>query len=192
MSFRKIKSKPERKARQTKEKNSNSMHSRDAAKNRHALRQAERGREIIEGRVKELLSKKIAAGELVSWEYFSPNSQEDRQGRDFRVTKMAEGKTVTIFFGVTISRESHLEHQAKHPETPSIWIPINMTDERIWHRICQLCQESDARASKPELNFYADFHARSKTNLKVSAISLLSIIMPTSLPLNVPMAILSP
>lgn len=127
--------------RQRKEKNSNSMLSHRDYLSRHRIRQAERGREIIEGGAKKLLAKKQKTDELISWEYFSPNSKEDLEGKDFRVTMMVDGKTVTILFGVTISLESHQKHQARYPDVPSILIPINMTEERIWYRICRLCRE---------------------------------------------------
>lgn len=107
-------------------------------------RRSERGSELgrkTEERVEKLLTKKLGVSGLVSFEYFSPHSPEDCQGKDFRVTRLIDGKKITALFGVTISLLCQQKHQAKHPDVPCIRIPPGMSDERIWQRICRICEE---------------------------------------------------
>lgn len=135
-----IRTKAERKKAFKKERNSRSMQRHQAFLNRHSMRRAELGRET-EVRVANLLAKKLADGELVSFQHFTPNSLEDKQGKDFQVTRTVANKQVTVSFGITISLRCQQEHQRNHPNEPCIIIPPEMGDERIWQRICLICEE---------------------------------------------------
>lgn len=110
-----------------------------------ADRKAERGSQLgreNEARVERLLAKKLEASEIISFKRHLPNSPEDLAGDDFQVSKEIDGEIITVSFGVTISQRKHKEHSMKHPDKTSLLIPLEMRDERIWYRICQILKEA--------------------------------------------------
>ncbi len=144
--FQRTRTKAEKREIRKKERNSRSMGRHQAFLERRTMRRSELGRQT-EDRVENLLAKKLAAGELVSYKHFPTNSPEDCQGKDFQTSKEMEEEVITASFGVTISLKCFQEHQAKHPDEPCILIPPEMGDERIWYRICQILKEvKNARA----------------------------------------------
>lgn len=138
--FQRMRTKVQKKERAKKEKNSRSMQKRQAFSTRKAMRRAELGRQT-EDRVEKLLTKKMEAGELISYQRYPPNSPEDSEGKDFGVTQEIGKEKITAPFGVTISLKSLQEHREKHPDVPCILIPPEMGDKRIWQRICRICEE---------------------------------------------------
>lgn len=124
----------EKKQKFRKEKNSNSQKKWKAIRDRHAKRRSFLGRQT-EDRVALLLEKKQKQGELVSFVKHQTNSPEDRAGKDFTISMLIGEKVITTSFGVTIS--------PSQPEMgiPLIRIPPEMGDERIWYRICRICEE---------------------------------------------------
>lgn len=144
--FRRIKTKVDKKRSRKKEKKSRSMKKRQSFSERHGMRRSILGR-MTEDRVAGLLAKKQEAGELVSFERYPANSPEDAEGKDFRVSKEINGEVVSASFGITISMREHQDHLMKHPHEPSIIIPPEMNDERIWWRITKILKEKkNARA----------------------------------------------
>lgn len=144
--FQGIHDRVEKKKKMRRERDSNSMKGHRAFLVRRTRRRSELGRQT-EGRVAGLLAKKLGAGELISYEYFSPNGPEDHEGKDFQVTKEIDGQQITTYFGITTSLRSHQDHRWKHPGVPSILIPPEMGDEKIWQKICQIIKEArNARA----------------------------------------------
>ncbi len=137
-----IKNKPKERQIQEKEKKSKSAQRRRAFSERRSMRRSELGR-LTEERVEKLLAKKREAGELLSFKKHLANSQEDCAGKDFTVSKIIDGKTVSASFGVTISLKNHQEDLMLHPDMPSIIIPPEMNDERIRQRIVQILVEAE-------------------------------------------------
>lgn len=97
-------------------------------------RYAKIGREM-EHRVAELLQKKQAAELLHSFEYSTPNGEDDMSGKDFIVRRRVGKDIVVRAFGITISSRKYRKHQMMHPQIPCILITFEMRDERIWERI---------------------------------------------------------
>lgn len=103
---------------------------------RKSERRAKLGRQT-EDRVALLLEEKKKQGELISFVKHPANSPEDHAGKDFTVSMLIEGEPVTASFGVTISSRQ-LEINI-----PLIVIPPEMSDERIWYRICKICESAN-------------------------------------------------
>lgn len=101
---------------------------------RKAERRAELGR-TTEDRVLLLLRKKYEQGELISFAKHPAYSPEDLTGKDFSVKMLVDGREVVASFGITISNNQ------TERDIPLIVIPLEMTDERIWFRICRICKE---------------------------------------------------
>ena len=122
------------------------MKKRQDSSDRRAMRRSFLGR-MTENRVEKLLTKKKEMEELIDFERYEANSPEDSEGKDFRVTALIDGELISASFGITISMKCQQEHQMKHPSVPSIVIPPEMNDKRIWWRITEILKEKkNARA----------------------------------------------
>ena len=87
---------------------------------------SEKGRQQEE-RVENILQQMWQKREISSFQRYTPNGEEDRQGKDFSVTKERK----TIDFGITISERSAHRATEKHPDIPQIHLPLWMKDEDI-------------------------------------------------------------
>lgn len=139
--FQRIRTKAEKKRIRKKERNSNSTKKHQDFSDRRALRYSKLGR-ITEVRVEKLLTKKKEMEELIDFERYETNSSEDSDGHDFWVSALIDGEVISASFGTTISMRCQQKHQMKHPNVPSILIPPEMNDERIWYRIIQILKET--------------------------------------------------
>lgn len=137
---RRIRNMPEKKEDFRKNPNARSVQRHLSFTQRRSSRQAKLG-ELTEERVDALLAEKKEAKDLISFERHPHNSPEDEKGNDFTVTVDVNGKLVTVSFGVTCSNGSHQKHRLMHPGVPSIVIPPEMSDKRIWERIVMLAKE---------------------------------------------------
>lgn len=111
----------------------------EEANSRKSERYSEYGR-LFELEVEKLLNKMKENGKIFSFVRHLPHTPEDLAGKDFTVTKLVNGQTLEISFGVTISaRQRQLnEHKMCHPNVPQFRFPIGTNPSTIEKRILEL------------------------------------------------------
>jgi hypothetical protein len=92
----------------------------------------------MEDTVEKILETMVKDKKLLSFKRSKPNSRQDREGRDFRVTKLVQGQKISISFGITISLTGVIRHKCKHPDVPQLLMEPTISDERIAEKILSL------------------------------------------------------
>jgi hypothetical protein len=90
--------------------------------------------------IKEMIGETVGGGyRIIDAHCYPFNSVEDRKGKDLalviRGPEDGPESSVIIPFGVSISHRSVLRSNRRHPNVPTIWFPLNITDEQIKRRI---------------------------------------------------------
>ena len=109
------------------------------SRDRRGERYAAIGRKFEE-EVSDLLQKMQDEKLIAGFVRHEPHSREDRQGRDFTVTALADGKEEKRSFGVTISMRSWHDAKIQHPDVPQFCFPIGTKPETIRARVLELFQ----------------------------------------------------
>lgn len=108
---------------------------------RRMERYGKEGRKFEQDEMRKILQKMRDVGQICEFEIFAPNSPEDRDGRDIRVSRMADGQKIDKYFGVTISLRSWKDAQRFHPDTSQFCFPIGTKPETIQKRVLGLFNE---------------------------------------------------
>ena len=104
---------------------------------RKAMRYAAVGR-MLEDEVEKILAKMQDEGVIFDFARSLPNSQEDHEGKDFRVSQIIDGKKIDRFLGVTISQRSHSIARIRHRNVPQFLFPVETKQETIKKRVLEL------------------------------------------------------
>ena len=110
---------------------------------RRMHRFAKIGRKFEQEELRLILEKMQDAGKISGFEIMRPNSAEDKDGKDAKVSKIIGGNNIEKFFGVTISIRSWNESKRFHPQTPQFCFPIGTKPETIEKRILSLFGASE-------------------------------------------------
>lgn len=110
---------------------------RVSSRDRKGERKARWGRDFEEV-VFKMLQRMQDEGHFKDVTYHSPNSTEDRDGKDFTVVRVLEGERIERSFGMTTSLRSRESAQGKHPGVPQFHWPINTKPETILKRVFTL------------------------------------------------------
>lgn len=108
---------------------------------RRADRYAQEGRKFEQQEMRKILQKMRDAGQICEFEIFAPNSPQDRDGKDIRISKMVGNQKVDNYFGVTISPRCWKDAQRFHPDTPQFCFPIGTKPETIQKRVLGLFEK---------------------------------------------------
>lgn len=120
----------------TKKKGKKKKHSKSVRESiqRRAPRKALLGREF-EKVVASYLEELQAVGEIDSYSATTPNSEEDRAGKDFIVRR---GEEEEVFFGVTTSHKSWKVAKLRYRDVPQFHFPHNTKPDTVKRRILEL------------------------------------------------------
>ena len=102
---------------------------------RRMTRYAREGRKFEQEEMKRILQKMQDAGKICGFEIFTPNSPEDREGKDIKASKMAGEQMADVYFGVTISMRSWNNAKRFYPDVPQFCFPIGTKPETIEKRV---------------------------------------------------------
>lgn len=108
---------------------------------RRMARYSEIGRKFEQEEMRRILQKMVEKGMLTEFEIYPPNSQEDKGGKDLRVSKWIGAAKMDRYCGVTISIKSWHEARFKHQDIPQFCFPIGTKPETIERRILELFKD---------------------------------------------------
>lgn len=106
-------------------------------KKRRSMRGAKQG-QALEAEVEKVLNRMKERGELVQVIHHFSNSPEDRDGRDFTVSRYVEGQEVFCSFGVTISLRRWYRGKTLHRDVPQFCFRLDTKPETIRGRVLEL------------------------------------------------------
>ena len=105
---------------------------------RRSERWSKIGRAFEQEGMRKILEEMVADGLLSDFQISFPNSPEDREGKDIKVSQMIGSESINEYFGITISFNAWNDAKRFHPDIPQFCFPIGTKPETIKKRILSL------------------------------------------------------